>query len=77
MLRAALLDMYNGEDNRGIPMLKGILNDYSSELTFSQFDVRVNHELPGLEFDIYLFSGGPGDAVGPTLIRPYLGTLGT
>lgn len=61
MLRAALLDMYNGEDNRGIPMLKGILNDYSSELTFSQFDVRVNHEIPGLEFDIYLFSGGPGD----------------
>lgn len=61
MLRAALLDMYNGEDNRGIPMLAGILKGHSANLTFSRFDVRVNNELPGLDFDIYLFSGGPGD----------------
>jgi len=61
MLRAALLDMYNGEDNRGIPMLIGILTRFSSDLEYDRFDVRVNNELPGMDFDIYLFSGGPGD----------------
>lgn len=61
MLRAALLDMYNGESNRGIPMLRGILGNYAGHLTFDHFDVRAKNELPDLSYDIYVFSGGPGD----------------
>lgn len=61
MIRAALLDMYNGEPNRGIPMLKNILGRYSELLTFEHFDVRAKSEIPDLSYDIYLFSGGPGD----------------
>ncbi len=61
MLRAALIDMYNGESNRGIPMLKDILGRYNDTLTFDHFDVRANCEVPDLSYDIYLFSGGPGD----------------
>ncbi len=61
MLRAALLDMYNGEDNRGIPMLKSILSSFSQQFDFDHLDVRVRNEVPGLEYDIYVFSGGPGD----------------
>ena len=30
-LRAALIDMYNGESNRGIPMLKNILHRYADD----------------------------------------------
>ncbi|MBU6339958.1 MAG: GMP synthase [Bacteroidetes bacterium] len=61
MLRAALLDLYNGESNRGIPMLKKIMSQYANVLTFEQFDVRAKNEIPDLSFDIYVFSGGPGD----------------
>jgi GMP synthase-like glutamine amidotransferase len=61
MLRAALLDMYNGETNRGIPMLRNIFGRYANELTFDHFDVRAKNELPDLSYQIYVFSGGPGD----------------
>jgi GMP synthase-like glutamine amidotransferase len=61
MLRAALIDMYNGESNRGIPMLKNILHRYDDTLEFDHFDVRAKCEIPDLSYDIYVFSGGPGD----------------
>lgn len=61
MLRAALLDLYNGEQNRGIPMLKSILSRYDEVMDFDHFDVRARCEIPDLSYDIYLFSGGPGD----------------
>ncbi|HAD12078.1 MAG TPA: GMP synthase [Saprospirales bacterium] len=61
MLRAALLDMYNGEPNRGIPMLKSILGKYQEVLSFDHFDVRAKCEVPDLSYNIYVFSGGPGD----------------
>lgn len=61
MLRAALLDLYNGENNRGIPMLREMLGRYDHALTFDHFDVRARNEVPDLSYDIYLFSGGPGD----------------
>lgn len=61
MLRAALLDMYNGESNRGIPMLKSILARHADTLIFDHFDVRAKTEIPDLSYDIYIFSGGPGD----------------
>ncbi len=61
MLRAALLDMYNGEQNRGIPMLESILGHYAEVLEFDRFDVRAKCEVPDLSYNIYLFSGGPGD----------------
>jgi len=61
MLRAALVDMYNGETNRGIPMLKSILARYANVLRFDHFDVRAKTEIPDLSYDIYVFSGGPGD----------------
>lgn len=61
MLRAVLLDLYNGEENRGIPMLKKILEKHADDFTYDHLDVRVKNEVPGLEYDIYIFSGGPGD----------------
>lgn len=61
MLRLALLDLYNGETNRGIPMLRRMLERYADVLTFDHFDVRARHEVPDLNYDIYIFSGGPGD----------------
>lgn len=61
MLRAALLDMYNGESNRGIPMLHAILSQYANVLRYDHFDVRAKNEIPDLSYDVYVFSGGPGN----------------
>ena len=61
MLRAALIDMYNGESNRGIPMLRLMLARYANVLRFDHFDVRAKNEVPDLSYDVYIFSGGPGD----------------
>lgn len=61
MLKAALLDMYNGESNRGIPMLRTILGRYADVMTYDHFDVRAKGQVPDLSYDIYIFSGGPGD----------------
>lgn len=61
MLRAALIDMYNGETNRGIPMLRSILANYANVMSYEHFDVRAGNHIPDLSHDIYLFSGGPGD----------------
>ena len=73
MLRAALIDMYNGESNRGIPMLKNILHRYDGTVEFDHFDVRAKCEIPDLSYDIYLFSGGPGDPLesGGDWQKPY------
>ncbi len=61
MLRAALLDLYNGETNRGIPMLRSILGRFAADFSFDHFDVRAKHEVADLSYDIYVFSGGPGN----------------
>jgi GMP synthase-like glutamine amidotransferase len=65
MLKAVLLDMYLGEENRGIPMLTAILKGYAGSLTFDRLDVRGKNEVPGLDYDIYIFSGGPGTPIEP------------
>ena len=57
--RVAILDMYNGVPNLGIDNIREIL-DIFRDLEFTVFNVRGNCELPGLDFNIYISSGGPG-----------------
>lgn len=42
-------------------MLKSILARYANVLRYDVFDVRAKTEIPDLSYDIYVFSGGPGD----------------
>lgn len=71
-LRVAVLDLNNGVENQGIRCIKGILNeyDYSHDglsLVYDLFDVRQFNEVPDLNYDVYISSGGPGspfDGVG-------------
>jgi homoserine O-succinyltransferase/O-acetyltransferase len=72
--RVAVLDMYNGEENRGMPMLQKMLGSYAPELVFDVFDVRKKRQIPTLDYDIFLFSGGPGDPlkdVEPSWSKPF------
>ena len=63
-IKVAILDLYNGTENEGIRGFKDILERYKTkqniDLSYQTFDVRKNCEVPGLDFDIYLSSGGPG-----------------
>ncbi|TAH02198.1 MAG: GMP synthase [Sphingobacteriales bacterium] len=63
-IKAAILDLYEGQPNQGMRCLREILNTYAEynqlQLTFTEFDVRLKNEVPDLSFDFYISSGGPG-----------------
>jgi GMP synthase-like glutamine amidotransferase len=63
-IKVAILDLYNGIANEGMRGFQDILNRYKEQhdlnITYKIFDVRRGCEVPGLDFDIYIASGGPG-----------------
>jgi len=63
-LRVAILDLYEGAENQGMRCIREILNQFGEMNNLAvdreEFDVRRNIELPGLDFDVYISSGGPG-----------------
>jgi homoserine O-succinyltransferase/O-acetyltransferase len=52
--------MNNNHDNMGIASIKRIADRFAI-IEYEIFDVRHKKEVPGLDFDIYISSGGPGD----------------
>lgn len=63
-LRVAVIDMNNGAPNQGMRGIKEILSRFRDanhiNLSFDLFDLRQKGEIPGLEYDAYISSGGPG-----------------
>ncbi len=63
-LRVAILDLYEGVENQGMRCLREILNQfaeyYSLDLVTDEFEVRLHKQVPGLDYDCYISSGGPG-----------------
>ncbi len=63
-VKVAVLDMYNGHSNQGMRCIREILNDFGEtnqlNLEWDEFDVRQQCDLPGLQYDIFISSGGPG-----------------
>jgi len=59
-VRMAILDMNNNHDNMGIASIKRIADRFAV-IDYEVFDVRHKKEVPGMDFDIYISSGGPGD----------------
>jgi GMP synthase-like glutamine amidotransferase len=64
VIKVAILDLYAGVANQGMRCIREILNQYSEanqlEMEWDEFEVRNNLEVPGLDYDIYISSGGPG-----------------
>ncbi len=62
-LKVAILDLYEGVENQGMRCIREILNQFADSnhlnLEKTEFDVRLRHEAPGLDFDSYISSGGP------------------
>lgn len=66
-LKVAILDMYKGHPNQGMRNIREILERYSMEnnieIDKKVYDVRNKHEVPGMEYDAYISTGGPGSPV--------------
>ena len=60
MYRVALLDLYDGTPNQGIGNLSHLVRAFP-ELSLKIYDVRNAEMIPDTSYDIYIFSGGPGD----------------
>jgi len=59
-VRIAILDMYNNTPNEGMRGIKHIVEDQIFPNEWKVFDVCGKNELPDLDYDIYISSGGPG-----------------
>jgi len=60
-LRLAILDLYNGIPNQGMRCIRELVGQFADRVDSEVFDVRVDGAVPGLDHDIYISSGGPGD----------------
>ena len=63
-LKIAVLDLNEGVKNEGMRCIREILqriktNQYT-HLEWTEFEVRKSIQIPTLDFDIYISSGGPG-----------------
>ena len=63
MLRAAIIDMYNGTPNLGLPSILRLLETDFPHIKYDVFDIRAKNEMPDLSYDIYISTGGPGNPV--------------
>lgn len=67
-VKVAILDLYEGAPNEGMRCIRQILREYGTarkiNLTFEEFDVRLEKQTPGLDFDVYISTGGPGSPLG-------------
>ena len=64
-IKIATIDLYNNERNEGMRCIKEIVSEAQSrndetEISYEVFDTRFRDEVPGLDKDIYISSGGPG-----------------
>ena len=63
-VRVAILDMNEGKANQGMRCIREILNQFGDtnniDLEWDEFEVRLQQQIPSLDYDIYISSGGPG-----------------
>ena len=63
-LKIAVLDLNEGVKNEGMRCIREILERIKthqySNLEWTEFEIRKSIQIPSLDFDIYISSGGPG-----------------
>ncbi len=81
-VKVAILDLYAGVPNQGMRCIREILNQYSEmqelDMQVDEFEVRLEKQVPGLDHDIYISSGGPGSPLeteGSEWEKAYFGWL--
>lgn len=63
-IRIAILDLYEGHENQGMRCIREIINQWGEgngfDVECDEFDVRQKLEVPNLDYDVFISSGGPG-----------------
>lgn len=63
-IRIAVLDLYEGTANEGMRGIRQLIEEFEADchlqVKYEIFDVRLKAEVPGLDYDVYISSGGPG-----------------
>ena len=64
LIRIAILDMYNNVANEGMRCIWQLLHRSAADLDVAfqidTYNVRAENQLPGLDYDAYISTGGPG-----------------
>ena len=65
LIKIATIDLYNNERNEGMRCIKEIVSEAQArnnktEITYEVYDTRFKGEVPGIDNDIFISSGGPG-----------------
>jgi GMP synthase-like glutamine amidotransferase len=63
----AILDLYEGAPNEGMRCIRALVQAFKSEqekeIISTEFEIRLQHDIPTLDHDIYISSGGPGSPI--------------
>ena len=63
-IKIAILDLYEGVPNEGMRGIRQLIEEFEADfhmpVTYEIFDVRLKTQIPDLNFDVYISSGGPG-----------------
>ena len=66
-IKIAILDLYAGHANEGMRCIREILKDIQNKhgiaMSWDEFDVRNSIEIPSMQYDLYISSGGPGSPI--------------
>lgn len=83
-VRIAILDMYEGAENQGMRCLREIINQYAEanniDIDTDEFDVRLKNEVPDINYDVFISTGGPGsplDSINSDWEKVYFNWLNT
>ena len=65
MIKVAIIDLYNNEKNEGIRCIKEIVTEANlfngnSKVSYDLYETRYKGDVPKLNYDIFISSGGPG-----------------
>lgn len=65
VIKAAIIDLYNNEENLGIGAITNLLNEFDGKVNGQsvinhRYETRYKAEVPDLSYNIYISSGGPG-----------------
>lgn len=81
-IRIAVLDLNDGMPNEGMRGIQQLIEEFTADshlpVHFNIYDVRQKFEVPGLDYDIYISSGGPGsplDSVGTVWEQRYFALM--
>lgn len=59
-IKLAILDLYDNTPNQGMRCINEIVDQFEEIEEKRIFNVRAEAEVPGLDYDIYISTGGPG-----------------